>query len=215
MPSTVSRITWLGIVIAYFSITIIVSIFKYFYGPQLTDGIMMARELLIFCVVAFLCFYIIPKEGNKLASIGLHNRNWLKAILWSLGFTVVMVIVLLGFAELCRLLGWSFGESKAFDKLSSFTVTFITIRAGVAEEVFMRGYLLERLTIITGKKWMALLLSSLPFGLLHFTQGIAGIVIATVAGVILSLFYFWKKDLKINIITHFLTDFIPNVLARL
>jgi uncharacterized protein len=72
--------------------------------------------------------------------------------------------------------------------------------------------LLERLSAITGKKWIAFLLSTIPFGLLHFHQGYTGILIATVAGGIFALFYFWKKDLKSNIIAHFLIDYIPNVI---
>ena len=119
---------------------------------------------------------------------------------------------MLACVEFSKFVGWKFGESKSFDLLSKPVITLITIRAGVAEEIFMRGYLLERFTSITGKKWVAFLMSTIPFGLLHYPQGYAGILISTVAGGIFALFYFWKKDLKSNIIAHFLIDFIPNVL---
>jgi membrane protease YdiL (CAAX protease family) len=112
-------------------------------------------------------------------------------------------------------LGWSFGESKAFDALSLWTITLVTIRAGVAEEVFMRGYLLERLTTISASKWMAGGLSLIPFALLHYPgQGWAGVLVSFLAGLVLTLFYFWKRDLKANIIAHFLVDFIPNVVVE-
>ena len=207
-----NRFTWIGLFLSMFSITAINLVFKSIFGDQLNDAQMMTREILIFGMVGFLLFYIIPKEKLDLSSIGLHNKQWGRSLLFAVVIFVVCIAALFGCLEICKLLGWKFGESKSFDLLSKPVVAFITLRAGVAEEVFMRGFLLERFTTITGKKWMAFLLSTIPFGLLHYTQGYAGILIATVAGGVLALFYFWKRDLKANIIAHFLIDFIPNVL---
>lgn len=209
-----NRFTWMGIILSMFSITAINLVFKSIFGDQLTDGQMLTKELLIFGMVGFLLFYIIPKEKLDLSSIGLHNQHWGRSLLLVAGIFVVCIVALLGCLEICKLLGWKFGESKSFDLLSKPIIAFITLRAGVAEEVFMRGFLLERLTTITGKKWMAFLLSTLPFGLLHYSQGYAGILIVTAAGGVLAVFYFWKRDLKANIIAHFLVDFIPNVLLN-
>ncbi|MBL7818033.1 MAG: CPBP family intramembrane metalloprotease [Saprospiraceae bacterium] len=207
-----NRYTWIGLLLSMFGITAINETFKYTFGSQLTNGQMMAKESLIFGLVGFLLFYIIPKEKLTLESIGLHNRHWGRSLIWVVIIFIVSIAAILGCLEICKLLGWQFGESKSFDLLSKPVIAFVTLRAGVAEEVFMRGFLLERLTVITGKKWMAFMLSTIPFGLLHYPQGYAGILIATVAGGVLALFYFWKKDLKANIIAHFLVDFIPNVL---
>ena len=211
MKSTNSY-TWIGIFISLFSITIINLIFKSLYGDQLVDGQMITREALIFGMVGLLLFYIIPKEKLTLDSIGLHNRDWKKSLMLAAVVFVVCIAAMLVCVEFSKLVSWKFGESKSFDLLSKPVIAFITIRAGVAEEIFMRGFLLERFTAIAGKKWMAFLLSTIPFGLLHYPQGYAGILISTVAGGLFALFYFWKKDLKSNIIAHFLIDFIPNVL---
>lgn len=212
LTNSTSSYTWTGIFISLFSITIINLIFKSLYGDQLVDGQMITREVLIFGMVGLLLFYIIPKEKLTLDSIGLHNRDWKKSLMLAAVVFVVCIAAMLICVEFSKLVGWKFGESKSFDLLSKPVIAFITIRAGVAEEIFMRGFLLERFTAITGKKWMAFLLSTIPFGLLHYPQGYAGILISTVAGGLFALFYFWKKDLKSNIIAHFLIDFIPNVL---
>lgn len=216
MPiSNISKYTWVGIFISIFSISIINLCYKMQFGDQLTDGIIVSKELIILLVVAFLCFYIIPKEPQTLASIGLHNRNWKQTLWLSVLIAFVCLLGILACIELCKVLGWKFGESKAFDKLSLPVISLITMRAGIAEEIFCRGFLLERYSLFTNKKWLVILLSSIPFGFFHYSQGYAGILIATVAGVILSIFYFWKKDLKANIIGHFLVDFIPNVVFTL
>lgn len=207
-----NNFTWLGIIISLFGISAINEVFYKICGSPLNNGQMILKELLIFGLVAILLFYIIKKEKLTLTSIGLNNKHWGKSLLW------VPILVLIGFAlilgciEISKLFGWKFGESTAFDKVSPLTITLITIRAGVAEEVFMRGFLLERITAISGKKWIAFFISTLVFGLLHYPQGYAGILIATAAGAMFAFFYFWKRDLKANIIAHFLIDFIPNVL---
>jgi membrane protease YdiL (CAAX protease family) len=209
---TVNGYTWMGIILSMFGITAINLIFKTIYGDQLVDGKMIIKELLILGMVGFLLFFIIPGEKLNLDSIGLHNRNWKNSIILSAVIFIVCVAAMLGCVEFSKLMGWKFGESKSFDLLSKPVIALITVRAGIAEEIFMRGFLLERFTSITGKKWIAFLMSTIPFGLLHYPQGYAGILISTVAGGIFALFYFWKKDLKSNIIAHFLIDFIPNVL---
>lgn len=209
-----NRYTWLGIVVSLFGISSINLIFKFIFGDQLHDWQMVTREVLILSLVAALLFYILPREGTDFESIGLHGRHWLKSMLWVIPLIIVSVLGILGSLELTKLMGWKFGESSAFDLLSKPVIALITVRAGIAEEIFTRGFLLERFTSITGKKWKAFLLSTIPFGLLHYQQGYAGILIATVAGAILALFYFWKRDLKTNIIAHFLVDFVPNVLLN-
>jgi len=209
---SINSYTWIGIILSMFSITGINLVFKSFYGDQLGDVQMITKEVLIFGMVGLLLFYIIPREKLTLDSIGLHNRHWKKSLLFAAVIFVVCIAAMLVCVEFSKLVGWTFGESKSFDLLSKPVIAFITIRAGVAEEIFMRGFLLERFTALTGKKWMAFLLSTIPFGLLHYPQGYAGILISTVAGGLFALFYFWKKDLKSNIIAHFMIDFIPNVL---
>ena len=206
-----SPFTYIGILISYFSITLISFIFKKLYGDQLDDGQMLIRELLIFGSVGVLLWIVVKKENRSLESIGLHNRNWKAAIGWGLLNVVVCFALAIVCLYLIQLLGWKYGDSKAFDKLSLATIAFITLRAGVAEEVFMRGYLIERLTKITGNVYAACFLSLVPFALLHFWQGYAGILISFVLGGYLTIVYVWRRDLKSNIITHFLVDFIPNV----
>jgi len=112
-------------------------------------------------------------------------------------------------------LGLEFGKEKTGIKLSLFTTTLVMLRAGIAEEVFFRGYIIERLQVLMGSKWMAIALSLVPFALLHYRQGISGILISFVLGGILTGMYLWKRDLKANMIAHFMVDFIPNVLVPL
>jgi membrane protease YdiL (CAAX protease family) len=93
--------------------------------------------------------------------------------------------------------------------------TLTVARAGLAEEVFYRGYAIERLEALLPNRWLAALIPLLCFTAFHYRQGLAGVFVALVLGAILTALYLWKRNLIANIIAHFLVDFIPNVLLPL
>jgi len=88
-------------------------------------------------------------------------------------------------------------------------------RAGIAEEVFYRGYAIERIEALTGSRAIAAAVPLVIFAGSHFSQGAAGIFITFVIGAIATAIYLWKRNLLILIIAHFMVDFIPNVLLPL
>jgi CAAX protease family protein len=94
-------------------------------------------------------------------------------------------------------------------------MSIMVLRAGIVEEICYRGYMIERLEKLTGN-WLVYFLAPLIlFGAFHYKQGVPGIIIAFVSGAILAILYLKRRDLKANIITHFLVDFIPNVVIPL
>jgi membrane protease YdiL (CAAX protease family) len=78
--------------------------------------------------------------------------------------------------------------------------------AAVVEETAFRGYLLVRVRVLVGDGptglVAAILTSSLLFGLLHTEQGVVGIVLATVDGVLFSLLRLWSGTLWASILCH-------------
>lgn len=72
----------------------------------------------------------------------------------------------------------------------------------VAEEVLFRGYiqgfLCQRLT-----PSIAIIIASVLFGLAHFSGGPLFIIIATLAGILYGLSYYWTRKITIAIVVHF------------
>jgi membrane protease YdiL (CAAX protease family) len=85
----------------------------------------------------------------------------------------------------------------------------------LAEEIIFRGYLLTRLKEITENTWLSVFLSTLLFTLGHVYEGTAGMMAVGYIGLVFSLLFLWKKSLAIVIVLHFLTNFIPIVIAPL
>ncbi len=90
------------------------------------------------------------------------------------------------------------------------------LTAGVTEEIFFRGYALERLHEITENKWVSGLISLIFFVAIHSAgwsvAHIVGVVIPL--GIILTGLYFWKRNLLFVMIVHVVID-LPLVFIAL
>lgn len=73
----------------------------------------------------------------------------------------------------------------------------LALVAGFGEETYFRGYLFERIGAWLGQNAFAALasivFSSALFGILHFQQGMLGIINATIVGVITGAVYLLNK----------------------
>lgn len=213
-PRKVSLPTILGFLVAGFGVTFVLLLFK-MAAPagQLTNAFVVVRELSLFVVPGVLLFIVTRGEKLGLDSVGLHGRHWGKSLLWSVliyGLCMGAAVASIG---LCHLLGIKeLAGFKLYQNISPWVMTLMMVRAGIVEEICYRGYLLERLEKINGHWAVYVLLPAVFFGLLHYTQGPRGMLIAFAVGLVMALAYRKTRDLKANIIAHFLIDFISIVL---
>jgi membrane protease YdiL (CAAX protease family) len=212
VPTKASRATWAGLAIALFAMLAIRQVIAFFV-PETTFASALLKESLIW--VSALSLIVIIRRGEHLPmrSIGLGTARWWKSILWGLVIATVLAMVL---GALAHLTGYGHGPgSAAFEKLPLWLITAIVFRAGVVEELFYRGYAIERLQMIgLGRVW-SVAIPLVIFSLGHWSGGAANILIAFAAGLILTGFYLWRRDLAANMIGHGLVDFVANVLPKL
>jgi membrane protease YdiL (CAAX protease family) len=206
------RITWLGLFLALFGMLIARQVVNYFWPtPDFTSAAI--KEAGMWLVAVLLLLIIKFGEGLPLSSIGLSAARLGKSILWGFLLGIVCLLVAGG---LVALTGYNGGESgKAFEKLPTWLLSLIVIRAGVVEELCYRGYAIERLHALGLPRGLAAAIPLVIFGVGHWTGGWANIVIALVLGGILALFFIWRRDLAANMIGHWFVDFVGNVLGRL
>ena len=209
-------ITYLGLALALFGVPLLIFIFQTSAPPgPLSNTFVVIKELSVFALTGILLLLIVKGEKLGLDSIGLHNRNWGKSILW--GFVGLLIcaaafaILLFTFSKV----GIKFGqgaEANRYKNVSLWAISLMVLRAGIVEEICYRGYVIERLQKISRSAFVYFWSPLVLFGIFHYRQGIAGIIISFVVGGILAVLYLKRRDLKANIITHFLGDFIPNVI---
>jgi membrane protease YdiL (CAAX protease family) len=206
------RSTWIGLAIALFGLPVSRQAVTYFY-PTLTFSAAIWKESLIWICAIALLILIRRGEGLPLTSIGIGTSRWWKSVLWGLLIAVVCAVV---GGLLAALTKYGHGESaEAFSKLPTWLIAVICVRAGIVEELFYRGYAIERLQMIGMNKYVAAAIPLIIFSVGHWTGGWANIVIALALGAILAAFYLWKRDLVANMIAHFTVDFVANVLPKM
>jgi uncharacterized protein len=96
----------------------------------------------------------------------------------------------------------------------------VWVIAAFGEELVWRGYVLNRVIGLLGRfrapYSVALVMASLMFGLAHFHQGLPGVVIESVGGLVLGAVYLGcDRNLAIPIAVHGVVDTIDVVLGYL
>jgi uncharacterized protein len=81
---------------------------------------------------------------------------------------------------------------------------FVGATSGVVEETLYRGYGVERLAALTGRRWLGAALATVAFGAAHIPfWGVRFALVADLpVGVVLVLFYLWRRDLLANMLSH-------------
>jgi membrane protease YdiL (CAAX protease family) len=198
-----NAVTWFGLFFSLFSMLVIRQLFRGL-APEPSIAQTLAREGCMFASAGLLLWLVRRGEGLPLRSVGIGTSPVWKSLAWGL---VIAVACLLPAAGLVMLTGYGHGAaSQAFAKLPLWVVFIVVVRAGVVEELFYRGYAIERL--------QALGFGRIPSWLVPLA-GAANILIALVLGGILTAFYLWRRDLVANMFGHFLVDFVANVLPAL
>ncbi len=214
-PPAVSRSwTYVGLAIALFGAPAVVVLFKLAGFTPADLGATVVRELVILALVAILFWIIRSREKLPLSSIGLKRQKIVPAVLWSLAVMLTFGLGIAGCLFALPLIGLSYGSSSG-PVVPIGVSLLLYARAGIAEEVFYRGYAIERIEALTGNRAIAAAVPLLIFAGSHFSQGAAGVLITFVIGAIATAIYLWKRNLLILIIAHFIVDFIPNVLLPL
>ena len=211
-PVTSRRATWLGLFVALFGILIVRAVVYAFYPPFSFAATAWREPLNWVCGIALI---LIIRFGERLParSIGIGRAPLKSSLAWGGLLTLICGVLATGITVLTR-----YGHTQsaaALEKLPLWLVTLIVLRAGVLEELFYRGYAIERLQALGFNRVWAGMIPLVIFSVAHWTGGWANIVIALVLGAVLTLFYMSRRDLVANMIGHFMVDFIANLLPRL
>lgn len=172
---------------------------------------------------------VLLKRRTTRVDLGLQRGpSWMDILITPLSFIAYMVLsaLLLAFAQqYMTFIDFDQPQDVGFDQIGQqyeYILAFLTlvVVAPVAEEILLRGYLLGKLRKYT-PLWIAILITSLLFGLVHFAWNVG---IDTFAlSIILCLVTVWSKSLWPAILLHMLKNFVafyflfinPNLLTTL
>jgi membrane protease YdiL (CAAX protease family) len=211
MRSKISPFTWVGLFISLFGFIALRLTFRAF-GVSNSITADVWREFAVWIMAAVLIVLVGFGERLPLKSIGLGTAPWRQSLRFGCiltglcGVTAWIVILFTGYGH---------GPGSAeFNKEPIWFETLAVIRSGIVEELFFRGYAIERLESIGCGRVLSAAVPLAIFAATHWTGGIPNIIIALVVGAVLTLFYLWRRDLVANMIGHGLSDFLGLVLPR-
>jgi uncharacterized protein len=167
---------------------------------------------LTLAILAFVRFV----ERRPLSSIGLRAPTWRTLLFGVLG-GIVMLASLAFIYDVIYPLAHApsdIGPTSVFGTLPGWLNAEIVVRAAVFEEIFYRGFAIERLTELLRSRPLAALISWAAFTLAHLPSwGWLHLIVAGTGGAILTALYLWRRDLPCCMIAHALTDGVGVLLA--
>lgn len=178
-------------------------------------GHMAANELVYWGLVVAILLYVLKVERRALSSIGFRMPGFRDIALAIVTGIVIVAVLALMYLVVFPALHWD--ETQQLKTLTAvpFWLRFITVvRAAVSEEVLFRGYALERVRELTGSRSVAGVFTWAIFTLDHLSYwGWHHLLIAGVAGAMLTLLYLWRRNLWGNITAHFIVDAVGFLLG--
>jgi uncharacterized protein len=182
--------------------------------PGSNFGKLVAQEGLFWLLGSFLIGYVMLVERRPFSSIGWQRPTW-KSFVFGLAAAAMLIA---GFAAIYLVLFPAFGiQETQLATLTALPLWFqalLIVRAAIFEELYYRGFAIERLTEIAGRRWLAALISLAAFTLAHLRYwGWAHLIVAGFGGIVFTALYLWRRDLATCMIAHFVTDSIGFVIA--
>ena len=165
-------------------------------------GIAMGIEWLLLLV---LMTYWIPKvERSNRESVGFGKFHWRYMWLGAVVYLVVLVASMIsGFALEALGLEPIRSLQPMIKEYSFLTLVGLFLTGTFVEEIFYRGYLIERIKILTGQKWLAGVVSWLAFTLVHLRFfGLGPTIDVSVLAAALVLLYLREKSIWPCIVLH-------------
>ena len=181
--------------------------------------------------------------GIPLALLAIWLISWFKQVGWSdvglyrpeswsetikMALYAMLIVQIIGILQgtLQNLFGTATPDLSSYEERMTplWLLRWIAISwttAGFGEEVIYRGFYMKQIARLFGDQkrsnWViGLVLSSIGFGLVHFHQGIGGIVGNVIVGLVFGIFYLRSgRNLWVPIIAHGLTGTISFIILYL
>ena len=198
-----------GLLVAFGGPAVLLSPADRLLGPQERMITKVFEQLVMWLLLAIVIVIVILWEKQSLASMWLRPFAW-RSFAWGLllaAATIHVVIPLLTEAlRVARIPAFESGMAKVL-VLPVWLRVIAVITAGIVEDALFLGYSFTRLSLLTGRKWLAGTVTVVLVSFLHFPHwGIGPVLAYFVAVGIAIAFFVWRRDLLANIVAHVTVD---------
>jgi membrane protease YdiL (CAAX protease family) len=180
------------------------------WDPTIINNHVMFITGLIFQWVIILILFLIIFfwENNSFSSIGIKKIEK-KDLIWGFFVFIIQIITLFTSEKLVNYLNLTSQgiETTNILMLPTLTIIFLIITAGITEEIIFRGYLIERLNLLSNSLIMSAIVSYVLFILFHIPfWGIGGAIQISIWAIPITVLYIRRRNLTTCIIIHLIYD---------
>jgi len=162
-----------------------------------------------------LVLYFVWRSGEGFGALGWRREGWVREALIGVALFVPTLFVLSYLGGWLQGAGFSIPQSPpaylvpAGGEVALALVLLLVV--AVAEETIFRGYLILRLTAVTGSSTVAAVLATILFAFGHGYEGAGGAVAVGFLGLVFAFVYLWRRSLVAPMVMHFLQDLLAVV----
>ena len=136
------------------------------------------------------------------------KTDWIKMLRMAMPMACILIFTLMCLSYLFSYVRFDLKLPHSLLIWSCTNLLFVCI----AEEGFFRGFVQKYLCVLLHQikygNSLAIIISSLLFGLAHYSGGSLYVILATISGIGYGLIYFRTKRIEASIISHFLLNLV-------
>jgi CAAX protease family protein len=210
LPSAQSRaLAVVGLVIA-FGWTLLLAGRTHSLADVHQDLVTIAAEWIVVVILAAIAFGLQGRRSTYF-HLALFTGRDLGAMLAAFVSTYLVVGLVSAFVPLPT----SSLDVRLLGQVPVLVRVALVLTAGICEEFIFRGFGIEELASLVGSWPLAGVVSWIAFTLAHIDRygWSPGLLIPAIAGGMLTLLYFWRRNLPLCMLLHILIDGISVLLA--
>lgn len=183
---------------------------------EITESVLIFSSIvtvMIFIITPLIWYLLVNGFNFKqiLTAMKMKFERIDEAFLWGVVSAMVMFLIVMALGYLLYYLGVDSENLSNIEDLagniSIFSMVFIIVVQSISEEIFFRGFLLEKIESFAGSM-IAIFTTAVLFGLAHMTYGkVYPVIMPIMMGIILGYVVIRTKNLYAAIIGHMLFNF--------
>jgi hypothetical protein len=183
---------------------------------EITESVLIFSSIItvmIFIITPLIWYLLVNGFNFKqiLTAMKIKFERIDEAFLWGVISAIVMFLIVMALGYLLYYLGVDSENLSNIEDLagniSIFSMVFIIVVQSISEEIFFRGFLLEKIESFAGSI-IAIFTTAVLFGLAHMAYGkVYPVIMPMMMGIILGYVVIRTKNLYAAIIGHMLFNF--------
>lgn len=177
-------------------------------GARVSRRQMYVSSILSLWLLAIATVATASAGGYGADDLAIRPISWERLALWAAGATIIGEAVVLAGNMSGAQISDTLRDLLPVTRSDRALFVVVSATAGVCEEIMFRGFLIMTLTAATQSPVLGVTLAAVAFGVVHAYQDAAGVAVASLLALVLTVPVLITGSLYPSIVAHFAIDII-------